>query len=107
MTRIKEYILHDKIPIAEPDFDKWLKWSVTNNDKHRVDYTVIENDEYVSTVFLGFDHQYGKGPPLLFETMVFGGKYNEYQWRHSTWEQAETCHNRVVKSLLNGEQLEW
>ena len=24
-------------------------------------------------VFLGLDHQYGNGPPLLFETMVFGG----------------------------------
>lgn len=105
--RAKEYILCEKITIAEPDFEKWVKWSVANKDKHRVDYTIIENGGYVSTVFLGFDHQYGEGPPLLFETMIFGGEYDNCQWRHSTWEQAETCHNRVVKSLLNGESLKW
>lgn len=26
---------------------------------------------WVSTVLLGLDHQYGDGPPLIFETMVF------------------------------------
>jgi hypothetical protein len=26
---------------------------------------------WVSTVWLGLDHQFGQGPPLLFETMVF------------------------------------
>jgi hypothetical protein len=36
---------------------------------------VIEDGNIgISTVFLGLDHRhFGDGPPLLFETMVFGG----------------------------------
>lgn len=50
----------------------------------------------VSTVFLGLDHSFGEGPPVLFETMVFGGKHNEEQWRYCTWDQAEVGHRQVV-----------
>jgi hypothetical protein len=46
----------------------------------------------VSTVFLGIDHNFGNGPPLLFETMVFGGEYDGYCKRYSTWEEAEGGH---------------
>ena len=46
----------------------------------------------VSTVFLGIDHSFGDGPPLLFETMIFGGKHNDYQRRCSTWDEAEKQH---------------
>lgn len=31
----------------------------------------LRPDYRVSTVFLGIDHNWGEGPPLLFETMVF------------------------------------
>lgn len=27
----------------------------------------------VSTVFLAIDHAFGDGPPVLYETMIFGG----------------------------------
>ena len=46
----------------------------------------------VSTVWLGRDHQYGDGPPLIFETMIFGGEHDEYQWRYSTRAGAEAGH---------------
>jgi hypothetical protein len=49
----------------------------------------------VSTVFLGLDHAWGKGPPMLFETMIFGGEHDQYQERCSTWEQAEEMHRRA------------
>ena len=60
----------------------------------------------VSTFFLGLDHAFGGGPPLLFETMIFGmpERSEEYQERCSTWEQAEAMHERAVahaRSLLN------
>jgi hypothetical protein len=38
----------------------------------------------VSTVFLGLDHNYGSGPPVLWETMVFGGPFDGHQWRASS-----------------------
>jgi hypothetical protein len=52
----------------------------------------------VSTVFLGIDHNLsGKGPPLLFETMIFGGTHNDYQKRYSTYKEAEEGHKEACK----------
>lgn len=49
---------------------------------------------HVSTVFLGVDHSFGEGAPLLFKTMIFGGRFetDEYQTRCTTWAQAEEMH---------------
>lgn len=52
----------------------------------------------VSTVWLGLDHNYGDGPPILFETMVFG----EADWadqdckRYSTEAEALAGHAEMV-----------
>ncbi len=60
--------------------------------------TDLPGDVHVSTVFLGLDHNHtGKGPPLLFETMVFGGPLHDEQWRYCTWEEAEAGHKAAVK----------
>lgn len=57
----------------------------------------------VSTVFLGIDHNFSSvGPPILFETMVFGPNDEEGQWRYVTWEEAEAGHKAVVEALKNG-----
>ncbi len=53
----------------------------------------------VSTVFLGLDHGYGDGPPVLFETMVFGGPLDGEQVRYKTWEQAEAGHTAMVQTV--------
>jgi hypothetical protein len=54
----------------------------------------------VSTVFLGLDHNFmGKGPPILFETMVFGGPFNHTLWRYATWDEAVTGHERLVECV--------
>lgn len=68
-----------------------------------VDHTVIA-DVIVSTVFLGLDHRRGAdGPPILFETMVFGGALNGEQERYSTWEEAQTGHDAMV-ARVKGEK---
>jgi hypothetical protein len=53
----------------------------------------------VSTVHLVFDHQYSDGPPLIFETMVFGVADDNPQWRYSTEEEAKLGHQKVVELL--------
>lgn len=53
----------------------------------------------VSTVFLGLNHQYGDGPPLWFETMVFGGPLDEVCERYTTWEEAEAGHREMVRRV--------
>jgi hypothetical protein len=55
----------------------------------------------VSTVWLGLDHSFGSGPPLIFETMVFFSDGNEeMMWRYSTLRQAKAGHKNVVNELL-------
>jgi hypothetical protein len=57
----------------------------------------------ISTVFLSMDHSLagliGDGSPVLFETMVFGGEYDDYQERYHTYDEAEEGHNRIVEMV--------
>lgn len=50
----------------------------------------------VSTVFLGVDHSVGVGPPVLWETLVFGGKCDGEQRHYSSKADAEQGHNEIV-----------
>lgn len=93
----------DHVPIPCPDTLKWGKWYETA-ERHVAQTTV--GNLWVSTVFLGMDHQYGDGPPLLYETMVFGfdekgeRDYADREcYRYSTWDDAEAGHAAVVKQL--------
>ena len=54
----------------------------------------------ISTVFLGLDHSWGDGPPLLFETMIFGGKHDGYKTRCSTWAEALEMHKKACLIVL-------
>jgi hypothetical protein len=56
----------------------------------------------VSTVFLSLDHAHFDGPPILFETMIFGGEHDMWQDRYATIEQARRGHQRVVENLRAG-----
>ena len=51
----------------------------------------------VSTVWLGLDHSFGNGPPLIFETMIFGGEHDGEEWRYSTKEQALLGHAAALE----------
>lgn len=73
------------------------KYSSWHTDK-RVGNTVV-GECTVSTVWLGLDHQYGPGAPLIFETMVFGGKWDNEMARYSTEEQAMRGHLDVLDRL--------
>lgn len=64
-------------------------------DVTQVDVTQVDYME-VSTVFLGLNHQFGEGPPLIFETMVFGGPLNDECERYSTEAQAKLGHAAMV-----------
>jgi len=57
----------------------------------------------VSTVWLGLDHGYGGGPPLIFETMVFGGAHDEDQWRYPTEVEALAGHAEICSVVFRGE----
>lgn len=88
------YILDGKTPV--PLFDT-TKWGL------QVD-KIIGKDQFgsvsVSTVFLGMDHSFGGGDPVLFETMIFGGEHDQYQERYCTWDEAEKGH-QIACDLVN------
>lgn len=62
--------------------------------------TKIGNAE-VSTVWLGIDHNFMRedSAPLIFETMIFGGGHDEFQWRWHTEEEAIDGHDAIVEAL--------
>lgn len=96
-----EYILVDKKAVLEPDQKKFMEWRRSNN--MRVARDCLDNDTVkVSTVFLGIDHAYDEGPPMLFETMIFGGEHDDYCDRCETWEQAEAMHKKAMALVNKG-----
>jgi hypothetical protein len=74
-------------PVPEPDLMKWGEWNHEwKNRVVRQDYFGLPQEEImVSTVFMGLDHNFSReGPPVLWETMVFGGPYNDYTERYTS-----------------------
>lgn len=56
----------------------------------------------ISTVFLGIDHRYHRdAPPVLWETMIFGGEHDGYCERYSSARAAQEGHNLAVRMVLN------
>lgn len=53
-------------------------------------------DGEVSTVWLGLDHGFGNGPPLIFESIVFGGPLSGEGQRYPTQEEARAGHAELV-----------
>lgn len=95
------YILDGHKPVLEKDILKWSDWFKTAD--RSMSRTVVD-ESCICTSFLGIDHNWdGDGPPLLFETMVFGGSLDEEIERYSTWEEAVKGHqvmvDRVIKEL--------
>lgn len=93
-----KYILYGKTPVPCDDVLEWGR-QYEKTDRH-VANDVVGNVR-ISTVFLGLDHSFGGGVPLLFETMIFEGPHDGYCERYSTWEQAEEGHREAVK-LVTG-----
>ena len=64
----------------------------------------LPNGRWVSTVWLGLNHRYGDGAPLIFETMVFPEKDNfsdEVCERYSTLAEAEEGHKKMVEKICS------
>jgi hypothetical protein len=85
--------------IPTEDFRAWAQWFENNNPKRVVAKTDIGGGNFVSTVFLGMNHGFGK-KDLWFETMVFGGPYSEEMKRYETLAEARIGHKAMVKMIL-------
>jgi hypothetical protein len=104
------------------ELDEWARWYETREGR-RVGSTETQL-YWVSTVFMGLDHNYHPdGPPILFETMVFEREREVVEMpfsgrlvslhksvdedrffnRYETWAEAETGHAEIVALILKGE----
>ena len=91
------WILKGRTPVPAKDSEQWGKWFEMAN--RHVGDTTIEGVR-VSTVFMGINYSWGGGPPLLFETMIFGeGPGGRTYERYSTWAEARRGHGRAVAQV--------
>lgn len=88
------YILEDGVPVREDCPDRWGEWMEHSPDR-LVMHTKVD-EVLVSTVFLGIDHAFNGGEPVLFETMIFGGIHDQYQMRYTSLLLAEQGHVLAV-----------
>jgi hypothetical protein len=95
----------DGNPVPVDDVLTWGEWFETSIERRRVAQDRDECQEgatrevRISTVFLGIDHAFGGGPPLLYETMVFGGPLDGFTARYHDRESALRGHQKVCRKV--------
>ena len=95
LSRSGLYRLDGHEPVACLTVGEWGEWF--EHADRQVARTVCPNGVGVSTVFLGVDIQiHEDGKPHLFETMIFGGRHDQAQWRWATWDDAVEGHAVAV-----------
>jgi len=90
-----------RTPIGTQDLHEWARLCASQGEDaggRRVGWDYDnERGITVSTTFMGIDHNYmPSGPPILFETMIFGGPHDQYTERYATWDEAERGHQRAM-----------
>jgi len=84
-------------PVPAADVQVWARWFGT------ADRTVAKDafgGAEISTVFLGIDHSFGRGAPVLYETMVFGGPMDGEQQRYHSRSAALVGHAAMVTKVM-------
>jgi len=90
------YVLEGHTPVPCSDMARWGEMFRDIKARRVAESQVA--DFWVSTVFLGLDHSFGEGPPLLFETMVFSedGETIGRLDRYATWDEAAAGHELMI-----------
>ena len=95
----QEYYILDGKTVVPTDMMTWARWFQEARTKRVVAKTQT-GDATVSTVFVGLEHRFSsEGPPLIFETLVFGGPYDGEMTRYSTWDEAERGHAAMLAKI--------
>lgn len=113
MERHLYYVLVDG-KIKPVSLDEYMKSSgggdfiqpICVTDLRDAEYAAYENGDRLSTVFVGINMNWRGGEPILFETMLFGGEFDELQWRYKTLEEAQVGHELILRALRVGKEPE-
>lgn len=88
-------------PVKCKSLGHWVK---IFDDKKRLVAKTKVGKALVSTVFLGVDHNFEKGPPILWETMVFGGPHDQECERCGGQRRdALNMHRRMIARVKKGQ----
>ena len=94
-----KYILNGKNPVLEPNLIKWAEWFEKGN-------RIVKQEKIgkveISTIFFGVDRGFRNGKPILFETMIFGGKFNNDRDCYCSWNDALKGHEHMKRKVLEG-----
>lgn len=83
------------------DMMEWGKL-LENKGYKIVKQKTLSDGKRVSTIWLGLDHSFDGGKPLIFETMLLSkGDDNGDMERYSTEEEAIKGHKKMVKKYSN------
>lgn len=105
--KLEYYIIDESHNVSKCSLLDWVKWCSTPEGKRLkiVSQTVIDTGVRVSTVFLSMDHSFNfNGPPILFETMIFGGPLDGYENRYCTWQEAMIGHKEAIEKALEEQE---
>jgi hypothetical protein len=83
-------------PVPCGDMLEWAAWFAQNDAARVVSRTELPSGCTVSTVFLGIDHGFHGGNPVLWETMMFGGDYDLACDRYRSRKDAIVGHEMWV-----------
>lgn len=105
-TRPLHYVLVNGEPRPCIDVVEWAEWFETADRvlaKDRDEGAGSADGVEVSTVFLGLDHNpYGIGPPILWESLVFGGPLDGTMKRYATRDEALAGHQQLCRAVTKG-----
>lgn len=95
------YILEGHTPVPCPDLITWARW-YEHPENRVVALDLLPGGARVSTVFLAIDHNFHglHLPPILFETMVFGGPLAGEAERYATWDEAVAGHAAMLARAI-------
>jgi hypothetical protein len=108
MKRPHMYILDDRgEPVPTFDPLEWGRWFETaeRHVAHDMDEGEGAAHVRVSTVFLGLDHNFwGNGPPILWETLVFGGPLDGEMDRYTSRADALRGHQAMCRRVSEAQR---
>ncbi len=90
---------NEPVALEDDQVVDWARWMSANQERRRVALDVLmgkDGPTTVSTVFLGIDYGFGQGPPVLWETAVFGPRKTDIVDRYTSWDDAKVGHAMAV-----------
>lgn len=105
---MNHYILDENRRVVLATLEEWVDWFEAEAHKGKQTMRIVRQETvgeyFISTVFLGLDHNYFGDVPILWETMVFAhprtkenaGRDLDMDRCGGTWEQAEAMHETMV-----------